>query len=85
MIKHQPRELTVWFPAKNKSKRSMNSNIQAFSGGECHQTLPQHCLSRVFSRLQSLFSQLYSNLLKPLHKVVYTISDHYNMTKFQTF
>ena len=33
-IKHLPRELTVWFPAKNKSKRSMNSNIQVFSGGE---------------------------------------------------
>ena len=45
-IKHLPRELTVWFPAKNKSKRSMNSNIQVFSGGEYHQTLPQHCLSR---------------------------------------
>ena len=54
-----PRKLKIWLPVKNKSVRSMNSNIQAFSGGACHQTLPQHCLSMVVSRLQSWFSHLY--------------------------
>ena len=42
--KHLPRKLTIWLPAKNKSTRSMNSNIQVFSGGAC-----QHCLSMVFT------------------------------------
>ena len=64
-IKHLPRKLTVWLPAKNKSTRSMNSNIQVFSGGGATRPTPSTFFT-VFSRLQSLFSPLCSNLLKPL-------------------
>ena len=53
MIKHVQK---IWLPVKNKSVRSVNSNIQVYSGGACHQTLPQDCLAMVFSRLQSWFS-----------------------------
>ena len=47
-IKYLLRKLTIWLPAKNKSTRSLNSNIQVFSGGHATRPSPD-CLSTVFS------------------------------------
>ena len=60
-IKHLPRKLTVWLPAKNKSTRSMNSNIQVFSGGVATRPTPSTFLQSLaaFNLCLAPYAQTY--------------------------